>query len=62
MFSAITSLVTRHPRRILVAATVGVIAAGAFGGTVANRLAPYGASDPASQSVSVCFSGELSST
>jgi uncharacterized membrane protein YdfJ with MMPL/SSD domain len=51
MFSTISKFVTRHPRRILVFATAAAIVAAAFGGTVADRLAPYGANDPASQSV-----------
>jgi uncharacterized membrane protein YdfJ with MMPL/SSD domain len=51
MFKALTDFVTRHPLRILVVATVAAIFAGAFGGKVADRLAPYGANDPASQSV-----------
>jgi uncharacterized membrane protein YdfJ with MMPL/SSD domain len=51
MFKTLTGFVTRHPRRILVATLVAAIAAGAFGGKIADRLAPYGADDPASQSV-----------
>lgn len=51
MFQTLAQLVTRRPRRILVGALVAAILAGAFGGGVANKLAPYGASDPASESV-----------
>ena len=51
MFDALTRLVQRGPKRILVAAVVIVFAAGAYGGGVAKKLAPYGADDPASESV-----------
>src|SRR3954451_13324347 len=51
MLRTLTHVVTHHPRRILIVATVATIAAGAFGGKVADGLAPYGADDPASQSV-----------
>ena len=51
MFQTLAQLITRRPRRILVGALVAAILAGAFGGGVANKLAPYGANDPASESV-----------
>jgi RND superfamily putative drug exporter len=51
MFRALARFVQAHPRRILAGALVIVVAAGAYGGGVASRLAPYGAEDPASESV-----------
>ena len=41
----------RRPRLVLVAALILAIAAGAYGGSVADRLASYGDEDPASESV-----------
>jgi uncharacterized membrane protein YdfJ with MMPL/SSD domain len=40
-----------HGRAILVAAVVGAVVAGVFGAGVSSRLSPYGATDPATQSV-----------
>jgi uncharacterized membrane protein YdfJ with MMPL/SSD domain len=51
MFRALTNLVQRSPKRVLIGALLLVLAAGAYGGGVADRLAPYGADDPASESV-----------
>jgi uncharacterized membrane protein YdfJ with MMPL/SSD domain len=51
MFDGLASLMYRNRRRVLVGAVVGVVAAGAFGLDVAKRLAPYGDTDPSTQSV-----------
>jgi uncharacterized membrane protein YdfJ with MMPL/SSD domain len=44
-------LADRHARRVLVLAAVFFVVAGAVGGGVANRLDPYGADDPGTESV-----------
>ena len=51
MFTALANLANRRPRRTVVAAVAIFVAAGALGGSVANRLGPYGAEDPATESV-----------
>jgi RND superfamily putative drug exporter len=51
MFDALTKLVQRSPKRILVGAVVLVVVAGAYGGGVAAKLFPYSANDPATESV-----------
>jgi uncharacterized membrane protein YdfJ with MMPL/SSD domain len=49
----LTRLASRHPKRVLVVTLVAAIAAGVLGGGVADRLDPYGAEDPASETVQV---------
>ncbi len=51
MFNALASLAQGHGKRTAIFAVVFFIVAGALGGGVANKLAPYGADDPASESV-----------
>ena len=51
MFAALAGLAQRHARTVVIVAVLFAIAAAALGGTVANRLDPYGAEDPASESV-----------
>jgi uncharacterized membrane protein YdfJ with MMPL/SSD domain len=51
MFNALASLAERHGRRVAILAVVFFVVAGALGGTVADRLDPYGADDPATESV-----------
>jgi uncharacterized membrane protein YdfJ with MMPL/SSD domain len=51
VFDRLASLMYRNRRRVLIGTVVGVVAAGAFGLGVAKRLAPYGDTDPATQSV-----------
>src|SRR4051812_29463438 len=51
MFDAIARLAQRRPRRVVVAAVLIAVAAGAFGGGVAKHLYPYGADDPSTGSV-----------
>jgi uncharacterized membrane protein YdfJ with MMPL/SSD domain len=50
MFDALASLADRRARRIVIVAAVAFLAAGAFGGSVADRLDPYGAEDPDTES------------
>ena len=47
----LANLAIRAPRRVLAVALALFLAAGAFGGSVADRLDPYGADDPATESV-----------
>ncbi len=51
MLSALARLATRRSRTVIVGAIVASIAAAAFGAGVAGRLQPYGADDPATESV-----------
>ena len=51
MFSGLASLAQRHAKRTVVLAAVLFVVAGALGGGVASKLAPYGADDPSSESV-----------
>ncbi|MEK6276609.1 MAG: MMPL family transporter [Actinomycetota bacterium] len=51
MFDALSRLVDRRARRVAIIAAVLFVAAGALGGSVADRLDPYGADDPATESV-----------
>ncbi|MDX6651046.1 MAG: putative drug exporter of the superfamily [Solirubrobacteraceae bacterium] len=47
----LADLAQRRPRRVLALAVLLFAVAGAFGGTVAKHLDPYGADDPATQTV-----------
>ncbi len=51
MFYALARLADRRPRRIGLLAVAFFLVAGALGGSVASRLDPYGADDPATESV-----------
>ncbi|MGA9371207.1 MAG: MMPL family transporter [Solirubrobacterales bacterium] len=51
MFNGLASLAQRRGRRVVIFAAVFFAVAGAFGGGVASKLAPYGADDPATESV-----------
>jgi uncharacterized membrane protein YdfJ with MMPL/SSD domain len=51
MFNALASLAQRRGRRTVIFAAVFFVIAGALGGGVASKLAPYGADDPATESV-----------
>ncbi len=51
MLSTLARLASTRPRRVIVVALLAAIAAGALGGGVAKRLHPYGADDPATDSV-----------
>jgi RND superfamily putative drug exporter len=51
MFTSLARFVQARPRRILVGIVVLAVVAGAYGSSVANKLSPYGAEDPATESV-----------
>jgi uncharacterized membrane protein YdfJ with MMPL/SSD domain len=51
MFARLASFLHTYRRRVLIAAGVGAALAAVFGAGVANNLSPYGANDPATQSV-----------
>jgi uncharacterized membrane protein YdfJ with MMPL/SSD domain len=51
MFDALARFADRRAKRVVIAAAVFFLAAGALGGSVADRLAPYGADDPATETV-----------
>src|SRR5215471_7910018 len=51
MFDSLARLADRRPRRIGLIAIAFFLLAGALGGSVANRLDPYGADDPATEAV-----------
>jgi uncharacterized membrane protein YdfJ with MMPL/SSD domain len=51
MFNMLADLATRRWRRVIVAALIGAVVAGVLGAGVASRLQPYGADDPATESV-----------
>jgi uncharacterized membrane protein YdfJ with MMPL/SSD domain len=51
MFERLALLAVRRGRWVVVAAVVVAVAAGALGAGVADRLDPYGADDPATESV-----------
>ena len=51
MFEWLAQLAERRGRRVVIVAVVLAIVAGALGAGVADRLDPYGADDPATESV-----------
>jgi len=51
MFDALARLADRRARRLVLLAVAFFVLAGVLGGSVANRLDPYGADDPATESV-----------
>ena len=51
MLSRLGMFLDAYGRRVLLVAVVGAAVAGVFGAGVAKKLAPYGANDPATQSV-----------
>jgi uncharacterized membrane protein YdfJ with MMPL/SSD domain len=51
MMNTLAELATRRSRTVIVSALVASIVAGAVGAGVASRLQPYGADDPATESV-----------
>jgi uncharacterized membrane protein YdfJ with MMPL/SSD domain len=51
MFDALARLADRSSRRVVLVAVALFLVAGALGGSVASRLDPYGADDPATDSV-----------
>jgi uncharacterized membrane protein YdfJ with MMPL/SSD domain len=51
MFNSLASLAQRRGRRTVILAAILFVVAGALGGGVADKLAPYGADDPETESV-----------
>ena len=51
MLNALANLATRRSRTVIVAALIGAVVAAVLGAGVASRLQPYGADDPATESV-----------
>jgi uncharacterized membrane protein YdfJ with MMPL/SSD domain len=51
LLPALAAMAMRRPRRVLALAAALTVAAGAYGGTVADRLDPFGDDDPAAESV-----------
>ena len=51
MLSRLATFIDGHRRRVLLVAVLGAAVAGAFGFGVEKHMSPYGASDPATQSV-----------
>ena len=51
MFNALASLAQGHGKRTVIFAAIFFVVAGALGGGVASKLAPYGADDPSTESV-----------
>ena len=51
MFGRLATFAYSNRRRVLFVAVIGVAIAAVFGAGVSNRLSPYGADDPATQSV-----------
>src|SRR5947207_389320 len=51
MLDRLANLATRRARTVLIIAVIGAVVAGALGSGVAKRLDPYGADDPATESV-----------
>jgi uncharacterized membrane protein YdfJ with MMPL/SSD domain len=51
MFVALADFASRWPKRIVVAAFLVALAAGTLGGSVADRMGPYEADDPATDAV-----------
>jgi uncharacterized membrane protein YdfJ with MMPL/SSD domain len=50
MFNSLASLAQAHGKRTVILAAILFVVAGALGGGVAGKLAPYGDSDPATES------------
>src|SRR5512142_393798 len=51
MLSRLGTFLHAHRRRVLFVSVLGAAVAGVFGSGVAKHLSPYGANDPATQSV-----------
>jgi len=51
VFDALASLASRRPRRVVAVAALVAVGCAVLGGGVADRLGPYGADDPATDSV-----------
>jgi RND superfamily putative drug exporter len=51
MLSRLATFLHSRGRRVLIVAVIGAVIAGVFGAGVSSHLSPYGANDPATQSV-----------
>ncbi len=51
MLTRLANFLYAHRRAVLYVAVLGAVVAGVFGSGVANHMSPYGANDPATQSV-----------
>src|SRR4051812_17418815 len=51
MFDALARLADRRGKRVVLFGVLFFVVAGTLGGSVANRLAPYGADDPSTETV-----------
>src|SRR5437868_14204387 len=51
MLTRLATFLHAHRRRVLSVALLGAVLAGVFGSSVAKHMSPYGANDPATQSV-----------
>src|SRR5947208_13140914 len=51
MLTRLATFLDAHGRQVLLVAVLGAAVAGAFGFGVAKHMSPYGADDPATQSV-----------
>jgi RND superfamily putative drug exporter len=51
MLARLATFLHSHGRRVLIVAVLGAVIAGVFGAGVSSHLSPYGANDPATQSV-----------
>jgi len=51
MLTRLAGFIYPHRRAVLYVTVIGAVVAGVFGSSVANHLSPYGATDPATQSV-----------
>src|ERR1700742_3613128 len=51
MLGRLAGFLYDHRRRVIVISVIGAVIAGVFGSSVANHMSPYGANDPATQSV-----------
>ncbi len=51
MLPRLAGFIYPHRRAVLYVTVIGAVIAGVFGSSVANHLSPYGATDPATQSV-----------
>ena len=51
MLTRLAGFIYPHRRAVLYVTVIGAVIAGAFGSSVAKHLSPYGATDPATQSV-----------
>ena len=51
MLGRLAGFLYSNRRRVIVVSVIGAVIAGVFGSSVAKHMSPYGANDPATQSV-----------